>query len=75
MSITPFLSGQAYQPEMVRAMSTAFDNACKSLKLVDRSGQQAELIARDIIELATSGEQDAERLCAIVLAIYKPPAE
>jgi hypothetical protein len=47
----------------------------QSLNLVDRRGQLNELIARNIIELATCGVHDAGRLSAGVLAIYKPAAE
>ena len=71
MPITPFLKGEVFEPEIVRAMGIAFDNACKTLKLVDRSGLLAQLIAGNIIELAASGEHDPERLCAIVLATYR----
>ena len=50
-------------------------HVCNSLNLVDRSGLINEFIARNIIELATCGLHDAERLSAGVLAIYKPAAE
>jgi hypothetical protein len=72
LHIIPFLSGQAFQPETIEAMGIAYENVCKSLKLVDGSGLLNELIARNIVELATSGERDPERLCTSVLATYKP---
>jgi hypothetical protein len=72
LNIIPFASGQAFQPETIEAMGIAYENVCKSLKLVERSGQLHELIARNIIELATCGVHDAERLCTSVLATYKP---
>ena len=56
-------------------MGIAFENACKILKLVDRSDPLTELVAVKIIELAASGERDPDRLCAGVLAAYKPAAE
>jgi hypothetical protein len=71
----PYASGQAFDPETVEAMGIAYENICNSLNLVDRRGQLNELIARNIIELATCGVHDAERLSAGVLAIYKPAAE
>jgi len=74
LHIIPFLSGQAFQPETIEAMGIAYENVCKSLKLVDRSGLLNELIARNIVELATCGERDPERLCAGVLATFKPAA-
>jgi hypothetical protein len=70
----PFASAQAFQPETIEAMGIAYEKVCASLNL-DRTGLLNELIARNIIELATSGERDAERLSTNVLATYKPPTE
>jgi hypothetical protein len=75
LDTTPYASGQAFEPETVEAMGIAYENVCNSLNLVDRRGQLNELIARNIIELATCGVHDAKRLSAGVLAIYKPAAE
>ena len=72
LSVIPYASGQAFQPETIQAMSIAYEKVCESLKLVDGSGLLNELIARNIVELATSGERDPERLCTSVLATYKP---
>jgi hypothetical protein len=55
-------------------MGIAYEKVCASLNL-DRTGQLNELVARNIIELATSGERDAERLSAHVLATYQPSTE
>jgi hypothetical protein len=75
LDVFPFTSGQAFNPKTIEAMSIAYENVCNSLNLVDRSGLLNEFIARNIIELATCGLHDAERLSAGVLAIYKPAAE
>jgi len=56
-------------------MNVAFENACKSLKLVDRTDRLTELVAAKIIELSTGGEHNPERLCAGVLAVYRPAQE
>jgi len=72
MPITPFLNGHIFKPEVIQAMSFAFSNACKSLKLVDKTDPLTKLVAAKIIELAESGEHDPGRLCAGVLAVYKP---
>jgi hypothetical protein len=55
MPITPFLSGQAFDPETVEAMGSAFNEACKTLGLVDRADKYAELVAKRVIELAQRG--------------------
>ncbi len=75
LNTVPFGSGQAFEPETIEAMGIAYENVCSSLNLVGPPGQLNELIARNIIELATCGVHDAERLSAGVLAIYKPAAE
>ncbi len=67
MPITPFLTGQAFEPEVVRAMSVAFDDVCRSLKLRPRSDPAAEVVAKKIIELAQRGVRDPDALSARVL--------
>jgi hypothetical protein len=67
MPITPFLAGQAFDPEVVRAMSIAFDNVSKALRLRDASDVTREVVAKKIIELAQRGVRDAEALASRVL--------
>lgn len=67
MSITPFLAGQAFGPEVVRAMSIAFDRVCKSLRLPGGSDAASEAVAKQIIELAQRGVRDADALSERVL--------
>ena len=55
MPITPFLRGQAFEPELIEAMSTAFTKACETLGLIDRADPITELVARQIIEFAERG--------------------
>jgi hypothetical protein len=55
MPITPFLQGQAFDPELVAAMGQAFDTACEALGLSDRGDRINELIAQKIIKLAQTG--------------------
>jgi len=72
MPITPHLNGLVFRPEAILAMGVALDNACKSLQLTGKSDPFTKLIAAKIIELARGGEHDPGRLCAGVLAVYKP---
>ena len=62
MPITAFLTGQAFDPEVVRSMSIAFDNVSKSLRLRDPSDAASEVVAKKIVELAQRGLRDAESL-------------
>jgi hypothetical protein len=51
--ITPFLRGQAFDPELVNAMGAALSKTCEALGLTERS--DATLVAEKIIELAERG--------------------
>ena len=62
MPITPFLSGQAFQPETLHNMSTAFEAACERLGLVIRYDPATELVAKIVIKLAQRGVHDVDML-------------
>jgi hypothetical protein len=55
MPITPFLRGQAFDPEAVEVMGKAFVTTCEALGLVDRDDPLNNLVAEKIIELAQRG--------------------
>jgi hypothetical protein len=62
-TIVPFLRKQSvFDPEMIEAMSKAFDDACRALKLTDDDAREREAVAVRIIELARRGERDPVRL-------------
>ena len=66
-TIVPFLDDQSvFEPEATRAMSAAFDEVCRILKL-DNDARAREAVAGRIIELARRGERDPKRLCERVL--------
>ena len=71
MSIRPFLSGQAFDPETINKMSAALQNVCDtlSLKMVDDAATR--LVARKIIELTRRGVRDAAALRAMTLKEFK----
>ena len=75
LDTVPFATGQAFGPETIEVMAIAYENVCHALGLVGGPSELNELIARNIIELATCGEHDPARLSAGVLAIYKQAAE
>jgi hypothetical protein len=52
---TPFLKGQAFDPELVEAMGAAFVSTCDALGLTDRNDAITALVAEKIIELAQRG--------------------
>jgi hypothetical protein len=55
MPITPFLRGQAFDPETVEVMARAFVSTCEALGLTDRTDAMTKLVAERIIELAQRG--------------------
>jgi hypothetical protein len=68
-TILPFLKNRAvFDPETVRAMSAAFDEACRALKLPDGAKRERETVAVRIIDLARRGERNAKRLCEHALS-------
>lgn len=67
MPITPFLSGQAFEPETLRAMATAFERACDKLGLTIRHDPATELVAKTIVKLAQQGVHDVETLLKATL--------
>jgi hypothetical protein len=65
--ITPFLRGQAFDPELVEAMGVALLDTCSALGLTTRSDPITKLVAEKIIELAERGLRNptAMRLMAL----------
>lgn len=67
MPITPYLGGQVFDPEIVRAMSFAFQGACEALRLRLTDDPATRLVAAKVIELTTRGVRDADTLRTMVL--------
>ena len=67
MAIGRFIGDGSFSPEVVFAMTTAFDEALRTLNLADRNDPQAEIVARKIIEIARRGEHDSSRLVALAI--------
>jgi hypothetical protein len=54
--------GTFFSPEDVIAISSAFEDTLRALRLVDRTDPRVLMIAKRIIELAKHGERDPIRL-------------
>ncbi len=67
MPITPFLAGQAFEPETLRNMSAAFETVCEKVGLAIRHDPATEMIAKFIIKLAQQGVRDVEPLTRTTL--------
>jgi len=62
MPVDRLLQYSAFEPEDLKAMTVAFEQALSDLKLADRTDPLAEQVARKVIEFAQRGERDPMRL-------------
>src|SRR6202051_2065308 len=62
MPIKELLKQQSFEPDEIKVLSTAFEDALRELRLVDRTDPATQLVAKRIIELAQQGERDPIRL-------------
>jgi hypothetical protein len=68
MSIGAFLKEQVFDTDMTRAMGQAFDAACKQVNGGRRPTERVKkALAKQIVELARTGERDPQCLCAKAL--------
>ena len=71
MPITPYLAGQAFEPELIRETSLALETVCDTLNLRLTDDPNARLVASKIVELAQRGVRDAPTLSAMTLKEFK----
>jgi hypothetical protein len=62
MPINALLQNQAFGPNEIRVLVSAFEDTLRELRLVDRNDPITEMVAKKIIELAQEGELDPVRL-------------
>jgi hypothetical protein len=74
MPITPFLRNEAFDPEVITAMSSAFTDTCTRLDLLDRADKITEIVAGHIIRLAQRGILDRATLTKMALEEFGPKA-
>jgi len=71
MPIIPFLRGEAFDPETIKAMSRAFLAVCSTLGLAERDDPLNRLVAKHIIELAQTGVRDPIDLYTLTMKKFK----
>ena len=69
MPITPFLAGQAFEPETIETMSAVFVAACEALHLKVGDDPQTRFVAEKVINLAQRGIRDPEKLRTMTLKV------
>ena len=62
MPIRPFLAGRVFDDDVVAAMGAALDRACRTFALVDKQDAVTNVVAQKIIEAASAGERDPDKL-------------
>jgi hypothetical protein len=72
MPIRPYLQGQAFDPDTVRIMGLAFENACNELGIVANHDAVTKIVARTVIDMAQRGYRDEESLTAAVMQEFRP---
>ncbi len=73
MPIRPYLQGQAFDPDSIRVMSVAFENACKQLGILDKHDAVTKIVARTVIDMAQRGYRDEDSLTDAVMQEFRPP--
>ena len=71
MPITPFLRGQAFDPETVEVMGKAFVTTCEALGLSGADDAMSRLVAEKIIELAERGLKNPTALHLAAIKEFK----
>jgi hypothetical protein len=71
MPIRPFLADQAFDPELITAMSLALERACDALRLKVIDDVATRLVAEKIINLAQRGIKDPDTLASMVLKDFQ----
>jgi predicted outer membrane protein len=64
----------AFDPQTVELMQFAHDRTCQLLNISDKSDPMVEIIAKEIIRLASRGEREPQRMSRLVVkALGHPP--
>ena len=73
LPISPFLSGQRFDPETKRVLGGCLRNRCIALRAEDSDDFVKHAIATKIIDLAKAGERNPDILCEQALRDIRGP--
>ena len=75
MPIYELLNRQgSFEPEQVAMLCTVFEDVLQTIGLVDRQDAMTEIIAKRLIEIATAGIREPDRLKHLVIqALHERP--
>jgi hypothetical protein len=66
-NIAKLFSGQAFEPETILSMSIALERACEEIGLRPGNDAATEFVATKIMELATRGIRDPDKLLRMTM--------
>ena len=76
MAIYRLLQNSEFGPEEIDRMTAAYEDALRVLRLANRSDAITDLVAEKIVEVAQTGERDANRIRDLALkALGVPPRD
>jgi hypothetical protein len=75
VTIYRLLQNSVFGPDEIVRMSSAYEQALKTLRLADRNDPVSELVAKKIIDIARTGETDPSRISALAISALGAQAE
>jgi hypothetical protein len=67
MATRQMFGNLTFEPADIEAMSRALEAACVALRLSKREEPLRQIVARKVIECASTGERDPQVLCRMVV--------
>ena len=62
MTVTRLFKNKPFEPETLAAMTRAYIDICRELRLHDRDRPRTNAVAKKVIEFAQRGDRDPGRL-------------
>lgn len=62
-----------FTPEEVTVLGNAFEDVLQTLGLIDRKDPMTETVAKKLVDLATAGVRDPERLKHLTVQAFSEP--
>jgi hypothetical protein len=73
VAIYQFFRTLSLDPEEIEKLSTAYEDALRTLQLSNRSDRIVTIVAERIIQAAKTGVRDPAQLCAIAIKDLRVP--
>jgi hypothetical protein len=65
----------SFEPEQVAMLCTVFEDVLHTIGLVDRQDPMTEMVAKKLIEIATAGVREPDRLRHLVVQAFHEPMQ